>query len=433
MKQRLFSLFIVWVSLISAQQVTIDLSTGKNDDGTLMSAPPPDVADGVSVTDSDWSVLRPNETSPVTTKTRHTYTGWSTPILTVTSGTGNQSRWITDEVGWAITGDYIYTSKSFQIPNGVSDAVLNLRSLSFVRNWTYLVRTDVFPNTEEEITRTAWMSDGAKGWLNSRSPEVYNKVLVPGATYKIKVRVYTNNGNVTNALNVHGLVTYTPQACSTPVPLVDSPVVTYCQNSAASPLIATGSNLLWYKSPTGGIGISMAPTPDTSVLGETSYYVSQTENGCESSRAKVSVIINATSSLPTVNSAITYCINDNASQLTADGEGLLWYTTETGGEGSLIAPTPDTSTAGKTSYYVSQIGNGCEGPRAKIDVIVKPATFITLASGSNSQKITVSESIQNIIYAFNGANSIHLCECERTDIRHCPQFCVTNLMSLVML
>jgi len=34
---------------------------------------------------------------------------------------------------------------------------------------------------------------------------------------------------------------------------------------------------------------------------------------------------------------------------------------------------------------------------------------------------------------FNGANSIHLCECERTDIRHCPQFCVTNLMSLVML
>ena len=49
-----------------------------------------------------------------------------------------------------------------------------------------MVRTDVIPNIEEEITRTTWMSDGAKGWLNSRSPEVYNKTLVSGATYMIK-------------------------------------------------------------------------------------------------------------------------------------------------------------------------------------------------------------------------------------------------------
>ena len=38
MKQKLLFLFFVWVGLMSAQQVTIDLSTGKNDDGTLMNA-----------------------------------------------------------------------------------------------------------------------------------------------------------------------------------------------------------------------------------------------------------------------------------------------------------------------------------------------------------------------------------------------------------
>ncbi len=106
MKLKLLFLFFVWTIIISGQKVTIDLSTGKNDDGTLMNAPAPDVADGVSVLEPDWSVIRPGETTSVATKTRHTFTGWSTPILTLTAGNGIQSRWITD-VSWsAVFGDY---------------------------------------------------------------------------------------------------------------------------------------------------------------------------------------------------------------------------------------------------------------------------------------------------------------------------------------
>ena len=153
------------------------------------------------------------------------------------------------------------------------------------------MRTDVTPNTEELITQTTWMSDGAKGWLNSRSPEVINKQLVPGATYKIKVRVYTNNTTVTNALNVHFAYSYNEQACSTPMPVINSPVI-YCQNTVASPLTATGNNLLWYTVASGGIGSSVAPTPSTNITGTTSYYVSQTENGCESARAKIDINVN---------------------------------------------------------------------------------------------------------------------------------------------
>lgn len=370
MKIKLFLLSLLLLfGLIHSQTVTIDLSTGKNDDGTLMNAPSPDVVDGASETDLDWFVMRPGETIQVGTKTRHTYPGWSTPVIGVT-GNSLQSRWITDKDGSFVLGDgyYHYYSKTFTIPSGATNAVLNLRSLSFVRNWTYLVRTDVSPNTEEEITRTTWMSDGAKGWLNSRSPEVINKALTPG-TYVIKVRLFTNNGGVTNALNVHGLVSYTTQTCTTPPPYVNTPV-TYCQSAVASPLSATGTGLLWYTEAIGGTGSATAPIPSTSNTGTTSYYVSQTVNGCEGPREKIDVIVNAIPSLPGVTSPVTYCQNATAIALTATGNTLLWYTTATGGIGSATAPIPSTGTVGDTDYWVSQTINGCESERAKILVTI---------------------------------------------------------------
>jgi len=74
-------------------------------------------------------------------------------------------------------------------------------------------------------------------------------------------------------------------------PVVTGPV-NYCLNDTATPLSATGSNLLWYLTPTGGTGSSTAPTPSTSIVGTTSYYVSQTID-CESPRARIDVIVYA--------------------------------------------------------------------------------------------------------------------------------------------
>lgn len=370
MKIKLFLLSLLLLfGALQSQTITIDLSTGKNDDGTLMNAPPPDVAGGASEADPDWSVMRPGETEQVGTKTRHTYTGWSFPAIGVT-GNALQSRWITDKDGWANVGDgyYYYHSKSFSIPNGATDINLNLRSLSFVRNWTYLVRTDVFPNTEELITQTTWMSDGAKGWLNSRSPEVINKPISSG-TYIIKVKLYTNNGGVTNALNVHSLVSYTPQTCTTLAPSVTTPV-TSCQNAVASPLSATGTGLLWYTTATGGTGSPTAPIPSTNNTGTTYYYVSQTANGCEGPRERIDVIVNATPGSPGVSTPVIYCQGAPASPLSATGTGLLWYTTATGGTGNTTGPIPSTTSTGTTSYYVSQTVNGCESTRSLVEVVV---------------------------------------------------------------
>ena len=72
---------------------------------------------------------------------------------------------------------------------------------------------------------------------------------------------------------------------------------------------------------------------------------------------------------PTVSSPVNYCQNESASQLSASGSSLMWYTVPTGGTGSGTAPTPSTTTPGTTSYWVSQTTT-CEGSRAQIDVIV---------------------------------------------------------------
>lgn len=163
-----------------------------------------------------------------------------------------------------------------------------------------------------------------------------------------------------------------------PLPQVVSPVA-LCQNQAAVPLTATGSGLRWYNSASGGIGSPTAPTPVTTTIGNTSYYVSQTINGCEGPRAEIVVSVNALAVAPVVSTPVIYCQGQPAAPLTAGGERLLWYTTATGGVGAIVAPTPSTATAGTTTYYVSQVTGCGESPRAAITVMVNTAPLATIA------------------------------------------------------
>jgi hypothetical protein len=90
-----------------------------------------------------------------------------------------------------------------------------------------------------------------------------------------------------------------------------------------------------------------------------------------------------TPAAPTVSN-VTYCQNGTAAQLTATaspGGTLNWYgTNATGGTASATAPTPSTASVGTVSYYVSQTVGGCEGPRARIDVIITTSTTPTFTA-----------------------------------------------------
>lgn len=157
--------------------------------------------------------------------------------------------------------------------------------------------------------------------------------------------------------------------------------VEYCQGQTASALTANGANLKWYTAPFGGTGVTTAPTPSTSAATLTSYFVSQTVNGCESSRTQINVNVKNRPDIPHTVASLNYCQGQTALQLSASGTALLWYNTATGGTGTTGAPIPSTSTVGTTSYFVSQTLNGCESNRAEIKVNV--GTKTTAPSASN--------------------------------------------------
>ena len=154
---------------------------------------------------------------------------------------------------------------------------------------------------------------------------------------------------------------------TTAAPSVASPV-NYCQNATATPLTATGTNLLWYTSASGGTGSATAPVPVTTTATSTIFYVSQTQACGESPRASIVINVSALSAAPTVTSPINYCQNATATALTAAGTNLLWYTSASGGTGSVAAPVPVTTTAGNSTYFVSQSPGACESPRTSINV-----------------------------------------------------------------
>ncbi|WP_316822488.1 gliding motility-associated C-terminal domain-containing protein [Pedobacter gandavensis] len=100
----------------------------------------------------------------------------------------------------------------------------------------------------------------------------------------------------------------------------------------------------------------------------------------------------------TANATVNYCLGATASPLTATGSNLKWYTVPVGGMGSSIAPTPSTTTAGTTSYYVTSSNGTCEGPMATINVVVQPViTGNTITANQTICSGTVPGPIQGAV------------------------------------
>ncbi len=154
-------------------------------------------------------------------------------------------------------------------------------------------------------------------------------------------------------------------------PGIANPNIQYCQNTTATTLTATGSNLRWYD--INGTQYVSAPVPSTANTGSTLYFVSQTVNGCESGRDIITVTVVAVAT-PPVTAPVNYCLNQTPSALTAVGIGLKWYSTLTSTTALPSAPMPVTTTIGSTKYYVSQLINGCESRKDSIEVTVKPTS-----------------------------------------------------------
>jgi Secretion system C-terminal sorting domain len=180
-----------------------------------------------------------------------------------------------------------------------------------------------------------------------------------------------------------------------------------CLNALVSPLTAVGQNLLWYTTPTGGVGSTIAPTPSTATVGITSYYVSQTVNNVESQRVEIKVTVYALPTAAIIANSST-CQGVSVALRATGGVSYVWG--QNGSTSANIYSTPSVTT---TYSMTATDVNGCKATATHtITVIPMPnvavlglasicrnsATTLT-ATGGNSYRWNNSATTASITVA----------------------------------
>jgi hypothetical protein len=181
------------------------------------------------------------------------------------------------------------------------------------------------------------------------------------------IRAADFNGDTKPDLATAGSTSNTQMSVLISQPLPAAPTSTdpspYCGGATASPLTATGTNLLWYTVGQGGAGSGTAITPSTASAGTTNYYVSQNPSGtCESPRDTIQVLVH-----PGISSTMTNgnaCINTSFFTPFAVSGGTLpiSYNWSPSTGGTFVTSHPDTLitiTAPITFTINATDANGC--------------------------------------------------------------------------
>ena len=149
------------------------------------------------------------------------------------------------------------------------------------------------------------------------------------------------------------------------------------ENATLNTVLITGQNIQWYDDILYGNLL-----PNTTILTDgTTYYASQTINGCESYRVPVTITIQSTP-LVTGNSTQSFCSTANATleNIFVNGTNITWYNSM---NGTTVLPATTLLLNG-TTYYATQTINGCESPtRTAISV----SLFNTLNASNYSASI----------------------------------------------
>jgi large repetitive protein len=140
---------------------------------------------------------------------------------------------------------------------------------------------------------------------------------------------------------------------------------TFClsENKTISDIELVGSSIIWYSSTEGENTLSSSTLLENS----TTYYASQTVNGCESNfRLAVTITIIENPTIPAISADATYCNFEDQITLTGTtslGGSLIWYADEelldSIGSGSTFNPE---LLLGSNKYYLIEVFNGCKSP-----------------------------------------------------------------------
>lgn len=203
----------------------------------------------------------------------------------------------------------------------------------------------------------SWKIDGSTANItdNNNGSATFNPANLSTGNHSI-VYTYDNGAGCTLSS------TQTIDVNTTKVNPTTSPV-SYCQNETTSPLsvtATTGNTLNWYgTNATGGTSSSTAPTPNSTNVGQTTYYVSQTNtsSSCESPRIPLVVTIKSSPTISISSTPSQICIDESAS-LTATGASTYSWDSDMATAFSTSNPVTVSPTI-TTNYTVTGTLNGC--------------------------------------------------------------------------
>src|SRR5690554_72901 len=296
----------------------------------------------------------------------------STKALT-TDGAGN-GTWAIVSGGGSISGS-TYTPGSISVPTSVTisyeDECGDLENVTFTVNPTPAAPTASSPQT--------FCGPATVANLTATGANIQWYAVPTGGS------ALPNGTSLTNGATYY--VSQTISGCESPRtavtvsvnPIPSAPTATssqaFCSSGTVANLLPNGTGIKWYSTAVGGSAL-LSGTP---LINSSTYYVSQTVNGCESPRTPVSVIINPIPAAPSAPSPQTFCGPATVANLTATGANIQWYAVPTGGS---TLPNGTSLTNGST-YYVSQTVNGCESARTPVTVTITPIPSAPTASNQS--------------------------------------------------
>ena len=191
----------------------------------------------------------------------------------------------------------------------------------------------------------------------------------------------------------------------TPAPAGDT-AQAFCGAANITQLVATGTDVKWYDAATGGNFL-----PTISAIGltnGTTYYASQTLNGCESAnRLAVTVTINPIPATPVITTAAATCSADGVATI-ANFNANATYTFTPAGP-TVSAGVISGLTVGD-SYTVTVTVNGCESIASQafsvsgmLAVPAAPVVSTSVATCSANGTATITNYDSSLTYAFSPA------------------------------
>ena len=209
---------------------------------------------------------------------------------------------------------------------------------------------------------------------------------------------------------------------ASPAPTTTKTRIDLCRGAVATPLTASGTNLIW-TTPTGTTS-TVAPTPSTLNASKTAdgdvYYVSQTiGNGCPSARLAIAIFVQAQPTLSLSGGKNINLGQELPLQLTFTGTGPYRYKITTSPGSTILSGSASKDTTlilfpeQSATYQIAEVSNACgvglPGSPATATVIVLIPTIRTLPllSTSTCAGSTVTVSFQTT-GTFNAGSTFRL-------------------------